>query len=592
MNYHEYIILGAGPAGVQMGYFMEKAGRDYLILERNAIAGSFFEQYPRHGTLISLNKVYNFFPEKEFNLRHDWNSLLTDDFSHQFTDYTQDLYPSNTILVQYLNDYVKKFGIKIQYNTQVKLISRQAEGDKLFRLADDLDNEYYCKRLLLATGPLKPNIPDVEGIELAEGFEDYQPNTGRYTRKRVVILGRGNSAFEVATELQGKAAVIFIMIGNRFIRHAWNSHFVGDLRSFNNMILDMFQLKALHTVTGTTLTKLVRQEDGSLQVHYTEELPHWKTPGTSYGWFEVDHVIRATGFKYADPGMFAEDIAPRMDAAMKYPVLDSIWETTTPGMYCIGTNMAARDKKSASGFIHGFRYNTRTLFRILDQKYHQVPLPADRFELKTEDDLQKLGDHLITRISNTSALYQLYGTLCDVLVLNNDGTAELVYELPVTYAIRDSEFVRKKIIVFTLELGFDTFENGFEDSLNFVRRNDPQTPANVAFVHPAFRLYDQGEYIRGSNTRSSVVTRFDKASEVIDGDLSNIKPRNTLLNFINSIVKVTDTIYTLDHFTTDESRGGFRPWAADDPRIKNNNLQRPRLKADGSAIELGPLECQ
>lgn len=592
MNYHEYIIVGAGPAGVQMGYFMEKAGRDYLILERNAVAGSFFQQYPRHNTLISLNKVYNFFPEQEFNLRHDWNSLLSDDYSHQFPDYTKDLYPQNSVLVQYINDYVAKFGIKIQYNTPIGMISRQPDGDRHFILTDAEGKEYRCKYLLLATGPVKPNIPDIEGIELADGFEDYQPNSDRYTNKRVVIMGRGNSAFEVATELSGRAAVIFIMIGNRFIRHAWNSHFVGDLRSFNNNILDMFQLKAMHTVSGSTIVKLARQDDGSIQVHYQEELPHWKTPGTTYGWFEVDHVIRATGFKYAEPKMFADDIAPAMDPMMKYPVLDSSWETSTPDMYCIGTNMAARDKKSASGFIHGFRYNTRTLFRILEEKNHQVKPPSDVFNLKSEADLQTLGNHLITRLSNTSALYQLYGTLCDILVLNDDGTVEMFYEYPITYTVRDSDFAKKKIIVFTLELGFDTFENGFEDSLNFVRRNDPERPANVAFVHPAFRLYDQGEFIKGSNTRSSIVTRFDPAADLIDGELSNIKPRNMLLNFINSIVKVTDTVYSLDHFNNDESRGGFRPWAKDDPRIKNHGLQRPKLKPDGSPLEIGPLECK
>ena len=27
----ETLILGAGPAGLQLGYFLERAGRDYLI---------------------------------------------------------------------------------------------------------------------------------------------------------------------------------------------------------------------------------------------------------------------------------------------------------------------------------------------------------------------------------------------------------------------------------------------------------------------------------------------------------------------------------------------------------------------------------
>lgn len=30
----EYIIIGAGPAGVQLAYFLGQEGRDYAVLER------------------------------------------------------------------------------------------------------------------------------------------------------------------------------------------------------------------------------------------------------------------------------------------------------------------------------------------------------------------------------------------------------------------------------------------------------------------------------------------------------------------------------------------------------------------------------
>jgi len=63
MQYHETIIVGAGLAGLQMGYFLGRAGRDYLILEATAGAGAFFTHQPRHRTLISLNKRFNYFPE-------------------------------------------------------------------------------------------------------------------------------------------------------------------------------------------------------------------------------------------------------------------------------------------------------------------------------------------------------------------------------------------------------------------------------------------------------------------------------------------------------------------------------------------------
>ena len=36
----EYLVIGAGPAGLQLGNFLERAGRDYLILEAGASPGT------------------------------------------------------------------------------------------------------------------------------------------------------------------------------------------------------------------------------------------------------------------------------------------------------------------------------------------------------------------------------------------------------------------------------------------------------------------------------------------------------------------------------------------------------------------------
>lgn len=55
---HQYCVIGAGPAGLQLGFFLQQAGRDYVIIEREASAGSFYKTYPRHRQLISINKRY------------------------------------------------------------------------------------------------------------------------------------------------------------------------------------------------------------------------------------------------------------------------------------------------------------------------------------------------------------------------------------------------------------------------------------------------------------------------------------------------------------------------------------------------------
>ena len=38
-KYWDYIVVGAGPGGLQMGHFLQKAGRNYVLLERNSVVG-------------------------------------------------------------------------------------------------------------------------------------------------------------------------------------------------------------------------------------------------------------------------------------------------------------------------------------------------------------------------------------------------------------------------------------------------------------------------------------------------------------------------------------------------------------------------
>ena len=33
-EYHKYCVIGAGPAGLQLGHFLQERNRDYVILER------------------------------------------------------------------------------------------------------------------------------------------------------------------------------------------------------------------------------------------------------------------------------------------------------------------------------------------------------------------------------------------------------------------------------------------------------------------------------------------------------------------------------------------------------------------------------
>lgn len=101
----DYLVIGAGPSGLQLAYFLDRKGRDYLVLEARECAGSFFDVFPRHGRLISINKVYTGYTDRESQLRYDWNSLLSDDDSLTFTNYSEEYFASARTYAQYLRDY-------------------------------------------------------------------------------------------------------------------------------------------------------------------------------------------------------------------------------------------------------------------------------------------------------------------------------------------------------------------------------------------------------------------------------------------------------------------------------------------------------
>src|SRR4030095_1137811 len=160
----DYIVIGAGPAGLQMGYFMQVHGADYLILEAQSGPGAFFQTYPRHRKLISINKRYTGCGDPEMRLRMDWNSLLSDRAELLFPNYSERYFPEADDMVRYREDYARAFDLNIRYDTRIVRISRESTAQALFRLTDANGNRYRCRRLIVATGVSRENLAGLPGI--------------------------------------------------------------------------------------------------------------------------------------------------------------------------------------------------------------------------------------------------------------------------------------------------------------------------------------------------------------------------------------------------------------------------------------------
>ncbi|MEV0134185.1 NAD(P)-binding domain-containing protein [Dactylosporangium sp. NPDC050688] len=476
----DYLIVGAGPAGLQLAALLERDGRDYLVLEAGAAPGTFFTTYPRHRQLISINKVWTGSDDPEFNLRADWNSLLTDDESLLFKHYSQRYFPQADDLVRYLADFAR--GLRIRYGTRVTRVSRDAAGFTV-RTGDET---YTAGTVVVATGVSQLYVPPIEGVELAERYDTVDVDPAGFTNQRVLIVGKGNSGFETADALIETAAVIHVA-GPHSIRMAWQSHYVGHLRAVNNNFLDTYQLKSQNSVLDGTIERIARREEGGFRIDF-----RYARTVESLRQIDYDRIILCTGFRF-DASIFDASARPRLVINDRFPEQTSAYESVNvPGLYFAGTLTQQRDfKRSTSGFIHGFRYGTRALHRILGVRQHATPWPATTLDATPE----AITDAVIARINRTSALWQQFAVLGDVVTVT-DGTARYHEEVPVAYLGDGGLGPVPLAFVVTLEYGPDHDQvDPFDITVPRIAENDAAAAHDASYLHPVVRVHRDGAVV-------------------------------------------------------------------------------------------------
>ncbi|XP_032392442.1 FAD-dependent oxidoreductase domain-containing protein 2 [Etheostoma spectabile] len=517
-RHHDYCVLGAGPAGLQMGYFLSKAERDYIILERNSGPGSFFNKYPRHRKLISINKIHTGRQNREFNLRHDWNSLLSDRPDLLLKRVSGDFYPPADAFPLYLSMFVKELGLKVRYGVDIgRIRAAQSAAGRRYILTDQHASDYTCSVLLAATGLWVPHKVEFVGSHLVEGYESISTNPEDYKDQSVLILGKGNSAFETAQSILGRASHVH-MISSSPVRLAWQTHYVGDLRAVNNELIDTYQLKSLDGLLEAHLDKIVlaqrteqgrtrsgkkkKEKKGQLYVTLKKFLQHQgqknssdvtgeELPGYYIDNFSLrkpyDRVIRCLGFRFNFSIFDSSTCPPKSDNAKgRLPQVTAWYEgKSTPGLFVLGTAAHSRDyRSSAGGFVHGFRYTVRAVHRVLEQRYHSNPWPSTK--LLTS----QLQSWILKRVGEASGPYQMFEVLGDVILLRGSH-CEYVEEftlqaLPQFSNLSGHEVSRHGLIVLVMQYGKKKI-----DYLGPERTEGDWTKAwKSNFLHPVLYYYD------------------------------------------------------------------------------------------------------
>lgn len=499
-----YLIIGAGPAGLQLGYLFERAGLDYQILERGDCAGAFFRSFPRHRRLISVNKVETGCADPEKNLRWDWNSLLG--VGPRFTTFSSRYFPSADTMVEYLGNFCARHKLRVQYETEVLKV---VPGEQF--TVETTRGSWSAERVIVATGLATDNVPAIQGIEHAESYREMSTDAANFRGQRVLIIGKGNSAFETADNLV-EAATVLHLVSPDPVRMAWKTHVVGDLRAVNNDVLDIYALKLQCTVLDAEIEE-IRRSGAELAVRsrYT------RAQGQRFE-LTVDRVLRCAGFRF--DGSILTDCAPELAAGGSLPALTSSWESTNvPGLFFVGTLMQARDQQPGfSSVIHGFRHNIATIFHLLRERYHDVPRPSRPVDLTVDALLESLS----RRFNGASSLYNQAEFLADVVRMG-DAQAAYFESLPI-------DLVRE-------ELAADEVETAVVLTLGYGRR-EPADPFDIErfpddgskthLIHPIVRIFRRG-----------VVAAEHHVVEALDNEWSEPRHLDPLRRFLETELTLT-----------------------------------------------------
>jgi cation diffusion facilitator CzcD-associated flavoprotein CzcO len=188
----DVVVIGAGQAGLAVGYYLRRSGLSYVLLDAQEGPGG---AWRRAWASLRL-----FSPAR-------WSSL-----PGTLMEAGPDHYPSRDEALAYLAAYEAKYALPVERPIRVRAVHR--DGDTLAVETDR--GAWRARAVVSATGSWeRPFVPDVAGRDAFRGEQlhsaDYV-SPAPFAGRRVLVVGGGNSGAQVLAEVSRVADATWVTL--------------------------------------------------------------------------------------------------------------------------------------------------------------------------------------------------------------------------------------------------------------------------------------------------------------------------------------------------------------------------------------------